>query len=213
MKTPEKQPVELQSYQFSSLPSLNDKILIFTRSHKLYLWERVFLMAVYASIASVLAFGVFIYLYFSPLVFLLIQSIIFTFTLTLCVREYLGWYFHFYLVTTRKIVEVCNVPFGKYFINEILLDRVKCTEVDIMSQGLINQILRVGDVIVTFDRPTHHRDSFIFNKVSNANSIREILTDYFTEGRKEPATWYVQDSRNRGFIYPLEELAKPRLHA
>lgn len=213
MKTPKKQPVELQSYQFSSLPSLGDKILIFTRSHKLYLWERIFFLSLYAGLASIMSFAVFIYFYFSPFVFVLIQSVIFTFSITLCVREYLGWYFHFYLVTTRKIVEVCNIPFGNYFINEILLDRVKCTEVDIMSHGIINQLLRVGDVIVTFDRPTHHRESFIFNKVANANSIREILTDYFTEGRKEPATWYFQDSRNRGFIYPFQETTRPKLHA
>lgn len=94
-----------------------------------------------------------------------------------------------------------------------MLDRVKCTEVDISSNGVLNQLLRIGDVIVTFDRPTQHRDSFIFQNVSNANSIREILSDYFSEDRKETTAWYVFDRQKKGLIYPLEDTSMPRLHA
>jgi len=213
MKAPKKQPVQIQTYQFSSLPSLGDKMLIFTRSHVYYLWEKLFWISVVATVFMIITSIAFIFIYYSPLLFFLTFIGTIAFVLTLVVNEYLSWYFQFYLVTKRKIVEVCNVPFRKYFINEILLDRVKCTEVDIMSNGIINQLFRIGDVVVTFDRPTHHRDSFIFSNVSNANSIREILTDYFSENRKETTTWYIQDRQNKGWVYPLEEMGIPKLHA
>lgn len=213
MKTPKKQPVEIQTYQFSSLPSLHDKILIFTRSHVFYLWLKLLNNLVIGFVLILFTAILFLTIYPSFLLFIASQLLIITFISTLCVNEFLGWYFHFYLVTKRKIVEVCNTPFGKYFINEIMLDRVKCTEVDISSNGIINQLLRIGDVIVTFDRPTQHRDSFVFNNVSNANSIREILTDYFSESKKELNTWYVYDRQRQGLIYPIEDISIPKLHA
>ncbi len=213
MKAPNKPPVEVQTYQYSSLPSLNDRILIFTRSHVFYLWVKLIFNSICGLTLSVILGVLFTLSYPSFPMLIFSETLIITFFLTLSANEFINWYFHFYLVTKRKIVEVWNTPFGKYFINEIMLDRVKCTEVDISSNGVLNQLLRIGDVTVTFDRPTQHRDSFIFQNVSNANSIREILSDYFSEDRKETTAWYVFDRQKKGLIYPLEDTSMPRLHA
>lgn len=213
MKTPKKQPVEVSTYQYSSLPSLNDRILIFTRSHIFYLSLKIFFNSVIGFILALVAGFSLTVSYPSFIMLIFSETLILTFIMTLNVNEFINWYFHFYLVTKRKIVEVWNTPFGKYFINEIMLDRVKCTEVDISSNGFINQVLRIGDVIVTFDRPTQHRDSFVFHNIANANSIREILSDYFSEDRKETTTWYVFDRHKGGLTYPLDETIRPRLHA
>lgn len=218
MNTP-KQPVLTQSYRFSSLPSADDHILIFTRSHIFYLLEKIVLTVIGVLVMLVLSLVFFLTIYLSPLLLIATCCLLITFGTTMVIRAYIAWYFHFYLVTTRKIVEVCNIPFGNYFMNEILLDRVKCTEVDITSLGIINQLFRIGDVVVTFDRPTKHRDSFVFSNVSNSNTIKELLTDYLIESYSEKINiskniWYTDD-RRKGTIYsyPIEELRRPKLHA
>ena len=116
---------------------------------------------------------------------------IFTVSFSLITKIIVDWYCHFYIVTTKKILEVCHTPLSSSKVNEVLLDRVRCTEVDVKVNGIVNEIIEKGDVIVTFDRPTH-QEEFILQDVKDPRSIGLFLSDIFEiDGQaRENTSWY-----------------------
>jgi hypothetical protein len=100
--------------------------------------------------------------------------VIFIFISTAAIRSVVDWYFNLYVVTNRKIIEVSYKPLASRVTNEVLLDQVKCTEIDTKVGGMLNELLDIGDVIVTFDRPTH-QEEFIFNDVEDPKAIEVHL--------------------------------------
>ncbi|MBI4092132.1 MAG: hypothetical protein HY427_02945 [Candidatus Levybacteria bacterium] len=93
---------------------------------------------------------------------------------TIIIRSIIDWYFSFYIATNRKIIEVSYRPLSSREVNEVLLDQVKCTEIDSKVGGAINEFLDIGDVIVTFDRPTH-QEEFVFENVPDPKKIETHL--------------------------------------
>ena len=44
------------------------------------------------------------------------------------------WHCHFYILTTNRILEVCYKPLFSNYINNVILNQVKSTEIDIEKQ-------------------------------------------------------------------------------
>lgn len=109
---------------------------------------------------------------------LTLLAAIFAFLSSFLTKSIVDWYFNFYIVTNKKIVEVCYKPSSSREISEVLLDQVKCTEIDTRIGGLMNEFLDVGDVMVTFDRPTH-QEEFIFTTVPDPKEIERRLENAF----------------------------------
>ena len=91
------------------------------------------------------------------LTFLIISIVVLTISLELMIKQTVEWFFHFYIVTNRKIVEVAYRPLYSKVIYEVLLDQVRCTEVDVQAAGLSKELFNVGTVLITFDRPTNEK--------------------------------------------------------
>lgn len=190
--------------KFISLPE--EKLILVQRRHP---W--VFILPVAAalifgiisSIASLLILPfVLLYLHlFIPVVFLL-----FIFISSVTIKTVVNWYFNLYIVTNRKIIEVTFKPLSSREIDEVLLDQVKCTEIDARTGGIINELLDMGDVTITFDRPTHHEE-FLFSNVQNPKRVETYLEnaliadnpsyhedgngdrDLFNRARTDPKKW------------------------
>jgi len=93
------------------------------------------------------------------------------------------WNFHWYVVTNRKVIEICYIPLTTFYVNDILLDQVKCTEIDIRADGIINELLDMGDINITFDRPTK-QEGFYLRGIRSARQIGMFLTNYLQQQAK-----------------------------
>ena len=86
------------------------------------------------------------------------------------------WHCHFYILTTNRILEVCYKPLFSNYINNVILNQVKSTEIDIEKAGIINQLLDIGNVIITFDRPTHQEEFRLMN-IEDPKEIGFLMSD------------------------------------
>ena len=162
--------------RFVTLPG--EELLLVQRKHPL-----VFILPVSAAlifgIISVIA-SVLLLPFVSSYLYLLTSGIlvVLIFISTIIIRSIIDWYFNFYIATNRKIIEVSYRPLSSREVNEVLLDQVKCTEIDSKVGGAINEFLDIGDVIVTFDRPTH-QEEFVFENVPDPKKIETHLENAF----------------------------------
>lgn len=129
--------------------------------------------------------------------------IIILITTSLIAKLIVDWYCHFYLLTTHRILEVCYKPLFSNHINNVILNQVKSTEIDIEKTGFINQLLDMGNVLVTFDRPTHY-EQFCFINIKDPKSVGFLLADILDFKRAqldlmENPVWYKTKRKERPF--------------
>jgi len=93
----------------------------------------------------------------------------------IALKEIVHWYLHIYVVTNKKLLEVRYSPLLSEAINSVLLDQVRCTEIDADLTGIISEQLNLGNVSITFDRPTHE-DNFVLRNVRAPRAISNLLS-------------------------------------
>lgn len=166
----------LSDSQIWKFKLFEDEELIFaTREHWLPLSIRILRVAFFSLILAT---------FFSLLLLSLLGSmsiVISTFFLVvltgnlIAVRELIHWSFHLYIATNRQIIEVQYTPLLSESINSVLLDQIRCTEIDVEMHGLIPELLGIGNVALTFDRPTHKAE-FVIRDIRSPGKIANILS-------------------------------------
>jgi hypothetical protein len=205
-KPPIQQPEKIKALS----PFPFEKIRVFTRAHWLIPAQSVTYTISFFVLLTSLA-GITSYYLSSPLSFIVAALLLLSSALVIAVKIIADWYFHFYIITTRRISEVSYMPMSTYTVNEVMLDRVKCTEVDIVTEGFFRQIFDIGSVVATFDRPTH-KEAFVFANIAHAGDIGALLTGQHEEDKQavvvsqqtDQTVWHKQDS-GRGY-YTTEEI-------
>lgn len=91
------------------------------------------------------------------------------------IRDLIHWSFHIYIATSKQIIEVHYSPLLSEAINSVLLDQIRCTEIDVEMYGLIPELLGIGNVELTFDRPTH-KEEFIIRDIRSPRKIASLLS-------------------------------------
>lgn len=132
---------------------------------------------------------------------------IFLITISTATKVFINWYFHLYIVSTRRIIEVCYTPLFSYDTNDVILDQVRCTEIDIQMHGFINQILDRGNIVLTFDRPTRE-DEFTIKHISDPDRLGVLLSDVLDVVRQTQVpkeVWYGE----KGKTQFTEEIQSP----
>ena len=131
--------------------------------------------------------------FFSSVPLLITTSLIMvSASLTVITKMIIDWYFHIYILTNRKILEFKYTPLTSYIVNDIMLDRVFCTEVDYQTSGILHDLLDLGDVIITFDRPTH-QEEFVLRDIQECSQVGVFLTKQLLDGNpRDPITpiWF-----------------------
>ncbi len=180
--------IQAAQSRFVTLPG--EELIFAQRKHWLTFATPIFMlsiMGIAASIALIIASSMFInYLFLLFPAFLLMS----VFILSVALRSIIDWYFNIYIVTNKKIMEISYSPLSSQQINEVLLDQVKCTEIDTKTEGFLNDILDIGHVIVTFDRPTH-QEEFVFDYMESPRKIEAYL-----EGALYGSTFQNIDNQN-----------------
>lgn len=194
-------PMHHELALFLTLPG--EELLFAKRKH----WLILVLPLLLQGWIGLMLFGItylFLVSFFSQaLLFLVFTSTIVVVMLSIMAKTIVDWYFHFYIITTRKMIEYCCTPLFSHSVNEILLDQVRCTEIDVRTEGIVNHLVNKGDVTVTFDRPTH-QEEMILTDISDPRSIGIFLADTFdmlkTDSTSE-GVWFRSRGHNRHYYF------------
>lgn len=154
-----------------------ESLVLYTWQHPLFLLpplsSLVFFVSLVFALSLFLINTLHLWYIFAPLSLSLLA-----FTLSAATKIVIDWYFHIYVVTTHKLVEISYSPFFMHKTNTILLDQVRCTEIDEGQQGILEELCNFGDITLTFDRPTHSEE-FTLHHISNpiqvATELRNVL--------------------------------------
>lgn len=170
---------------------------IMKRKHWFVLVEPLlvlFAIALFATAGTILT--VFL-LRFSTGTALFIFFLIILLTLSLTAKIIVDWLFNFYIITSHKITETRINPLFGDSISEILLKQIRCTEVDIINHGIVNQLLDKGDVHITFDRPTH-KEEFVLSDIANPRQIGTYLSDVLIQPQRTTRGFWTRDTNEDG---------------
>lgn len=167
---------ELQ--RFFTIPK--EEIVLLKRQHVFnLLLPLVIISLLGTSIASLLLYLLFLFSSFWT-VLIPALGLVLAMGLFFAGKNITEWNFHWYVVTSRKVIEICYIPLTTFYVNDILLDQVKTTEIDIRADGILNELLDMGDINITFDRPTR-QEGFYLRSIRSARQIGMFLTNYLQQ--------------------------------
>lgn len=191
---------------FLSLPG--ERLLFFRRQHWIVLLPLIVTVLLVFLASSVIAYVAFVIFLSQILLFFTFITLALVVVLAFSIKLFTEWYFHLYVITTKKIMELSYRPLSSDMINDVLLSQVRCTEIDVRTKGFIHELFDIGDIAVTFDRPTH-QEEFIFNDIKNPREMGIFLVnalDFVMREIVSNAVWYKPQApdNNSGFKFTDE---------
>ena len=169
-----------------------EELLLVQRKHVFVIALPILFTSILAFLLIFLASFFFLSILDSPSLFITTTLLLLSIMLSLIIKIIVDWYFHLYIVTTRKILEIWYTPLASYNVNDVLLDKVNCTEVDLRVDGFWHELVGMGDVVITFDRPTHEED-FILKDIAGSDKIEKFLSSYLMDHEVKESSrpiWY-----------------------
>lgn len=110
-------------------------------------------------------------------------------TFALIIKSILDWYYHLYVITSRKILEIRCIPFFSDQIDDVFLDQVRTTEIDATIPNFICELLDMGDVTIAFDRPSHD-EVYILSNIKNPREVAILLGKEFEDEMTQSPVWF-----------------------
>lgn len=180
-----------------------EKILLRKRQHWFTLFISILASMLIGLMLMLLNYSIFSLVLHNYGLLLTFTLIIFLSISTVIAKLIADWHCHFYLLTNRRVLEVSYKPLFANHINNVLLNQVKSTEIDIEKKGFINQILDIGNVMITFDRPTH-QEEFCFINIQDPRSVGFLLADVLDMNKAEldlmaAPIWYRTKDKERPY--------------
>lgn len=204
MSTKEKREIE------KSFATNGEEIIFLDREHMFVLIAPLFTALWIAIIPIGLSFASFSFLTLHNFVFIASALVILALALALAAKTLIDWAFHVYVVTNKKILEVWYRPLFSETINDVLLDQVRCTEVDVQIHGLIHELLDLGDVTLTFDRPTR-QEYFTLRNIHHPRLVAMELSKTFGSASLSPnGSWFKTKNEKHPLRF-VEEIAPIKL--
>jgi len=168
----------------SFLTAEGERLRFVRRRHPIVAVFPALLVIFLAVLFGVIAFSFFVTFIFLPFLFLITILLLVSITLTIISGILTEWYYHVYVLTTKRILEMRYTPLFSNTFYDILLDKVNCTEIDLKNNGLINQLFNKGDIIITFDRPTHQQE-LVLKDIQKCNKLYIFLTKELLDRNRE----------------------------
>lgn len=185
----------------------DEKVIVVVRKHIITTFTTlllIFLVTIFFLIGSTIIY------YFLGSVLLYATSIMLSINIgiILLTRTLTDWYFHSYIITNKKILEIAFSPFTSCIMNEVLLHQVRVTEVDMETNGMLYDLLGIGNILITFDRPTHSQE-FELNNIKNYRKIGHLLCHALTG--TSPQSVHIKESWFRDRLTPTNLLYREEL--
>lgn len=183
-----------------------ERLITAKRPHWIVLLEPFFLIIFLALLFNLGALLVFAFFYHSIILFTLITLVITTIASSLLAKLWVDNYFHIYIVTTRKILKIRSRPMFTDTVDDVFLDQVRTTEIDIKTDNFIKKILNIGDVVIAFDRPSHDEE-FILKDIKDPKKTGDLLCRELENMMYESPIWFEPRKKDHPFkvhddIYP-----------
>lgn len=159
-----------------------EKLLLVKRKHSFVVILPILFISCLALFFIASAYMIFQYYFFSSSLFFVTTLLLISIALSLITKTIVDWYFYIYILTSRKLLELQYTPLTSYMVSDVMLDRVNCTEIDLRTHGFLNEIIDMGDILITFDRPTH-QEQFILKDVQQSHQLATYLTQHLIDGR------------------------------
>ena len=183
-----------------------EEIVFVQRKHWLVLIPPLFFLSFLSFLFFISINTILIFLSFDPFFLIINSFFMFTISATFFSQIITEWYFEVYVLTNRRLLEFRYTPLNSYTLNDVLLEQVRCTEIDTQTFGILNKYLDIGDITITFDRPTH-QEAFTLYSIKNFHKLSQLLcTLLLPIQQKQTSTiWYKGDKTSRKMT-PLSEL-------
>lgn len=153
----------------------DEHLLLVKRKHPFVVAMPIFIIICLTLFFISSGFVVFQDYFSSSSLFFVTTLLLISIAISLVTKTIIDWYFHVYILTNRKILELCYSPLTSYIVNDVMLDRVSCTEIDLRSNGILNELIDMGDISITFDRPTH-QEEFVLKDIQGSHQLGTYLT-------------------------------------
>lgn len=177
-----------------------EKLLLVKRRHPFVIFFPALVITVIICALILCSAVLFTNLFPSPSLFITTVLLLISILLTFITKSIMDWYFHLYILTTRKVLEVWYAPLYSHVMNDVLLDQVNCTQIDFKRNGFLNELLDMGDVVLTFDRPTH-QEEFVLKDINKCYKLGIFLTRKLLDKNPQNETnnvqtiWFKRPSR------------------
>lgn len=189
---------EKEVAKFMTFP--NEEFILATREHYVLLLFRVFQHLWMTLLVSTVFAGVGYFIFRQIEIPSAIFFVCFLAGSGVALKEIVHWYLHVYIITTKKLLEVRYSPLLSEAINSVLLDQVRCTEIDADLNGIISEQLNLGNVSITFDRPTH-QDFFVIKNVRAPRAISNLLSlELHKNAMQETQNLWVRKNGNLSYV-------------
>lgn len=178
----------------SFLTLKDEQLLLVKRRHPFVAFMPILLTILLTIFFIGCAFVVFEFFLLSPTLFFITTLVMLSIATSIVTKVLIDWYFHMYILTTRRILELRYTPLTSYAVNDVMLDRVNCTEIDLQTNGFLNELIDLGDILITFDRPTH-QEEFILKDIQGSHKLARFLTQQLMDGKQSDLThpiWFKQ---------------------
>lgn len=188
----------------------DEKLIMAKRKHWFVIVVPIFIILFFGLLFILVSFFV-LAIYFSyQTLFLALSLVTLVMMLSAITKTIIDWYFHLYVVTTRRVLELLYTPPFSHKTNGVLLDRVKCTEIDTRRSGIISELADMGDIVLTFDRPIN-QEEFSFLNIKEPRETAAFLNEILSSGESEnpvAQSWYKQKDKERPFRFMEDVLKK-----
>lgn len=156
----------------------DEKLILAARQHKFLLVLPIVLVSMFSILSFAVLIAFFSGRYYSIQFFISLFFLVVILANAAIIKLLSDWYYHFYVVTSRKIVEVSCNPLFSRVISGLLLEQVRITEVDVQVDGMINDLFNMGHVIIDFDRMAHNEQFTLYN-IENPHETSRLLAHSF----------------------------------
>lgn len=185
-----KRAVELSEKELKSFLTFEgEEVLIAKRQHPLVLTGPIssgVLIFLLISVAGYFIGAVFLQNLLVSISIWVVFTVIFV---NLLLKIIVDYYFHLYIITNRKLLEIYAIPMFTDRINEVLLDQVRTTEISVRMPGMLYELFDMGDVNIAFDRPSHEQE-FVIDNISYPNWVGSILSKELQSIMHESPVWF-----------------------
>lgn len=194
--------------------TLSEEILLLRKRNHWYTLAQPLIIATFIFLSTVIFASLFFSQVLNDLLLLNITLLIVLMIYVNTIIKILAdWYCHFYVLTSQRIMEISYKPLFSRNINNVIINQVKSTEIDVEMEGMLSQILNIGSVIITFDRPTHQQE-FWMHSIADPKSVGFLLAEHLDQARTDkmqPVLWTKTKDKDDRFrmieeIFPGESV-------